>query len=231
MNDHRRHSAENGSHAMGMGTSGQDDPVRTAPRLYLVTPPVGDPDAVASDLADALNAAEIAAVLLRLADGDEAAQLERIKALRILIQSNGAALLLDGHAALVARAEVDGAHLTGVDAFLAAVPSLKPARIAGCGGLNSRHDAMLAGKSGADYVMFGEPDADGRKPSFEAVIERVEWWAETLTIPCVAYAASLDEGEALARAGADFLAVGENIWRDVRAVKKAANLGMAEPVR
>ena len=82
-----------------------------------MTPPVGDPDAIANDLADALNATDIAAVLLRLADGDETALLARIKALRILIQSNGAALLLDGHAGLVARAEADGAHLTGIDAL------------------------------------------------------------------------------------------------------------------
>ena len=228
MNGHRRHSAEKGSHAVNMGTA--KDETRAAPRLYLVTPPVSNPDAVANDLADALNATDIAAVLLRLAEGDEAAQLDRIKALRILIQSNGAALLLDGHAELAARGETDGAHLTGIDSFKAVAPSLKPARIAGCGGLNSRHDAMLAGESGADYVMFGEPDAGGRRPSFDAVLERVTWWAETLTIPCVAYAASLDEAETLAGAGADFIAVGENIWRDARAVATAANLG-TESVR
>ena len=228
MSDRRRHSAEKGSHAVGMGTA--RDETRAAPRLYLVTPPVADPDAVANDLADALNATDIAAVLLRLADGDESVQLDRIKALRILIQSNGAALLLDGHAELCARGETDGAHLTGIDAFTAAVPALKPARIAGCGGLNTRHDAMLAGEAGADYVMFGEPDAGGRRPSFDAIIERVEWWAQTLTIPCVAYAASLDEGEALAGAGADFIALGESIWRDARAVAAAANLG-TEAVR
>lgn len=213
---------------MGMGTA--RDETRAAPRLYLVTPPVADPDAVANDLADALNATDIAAVLLGLAEGDESAQLDCIKALRILIQSNGAALLLDGHAELCARGETDGAHLTGIDAFTAAAPSLKPARIAGCGGLNTRHDAMLAGEAGADYVMFGEPDADGRRPSFDAILERVAWWTETLTIPCVAYAANLDEGEALAGAGADFIALGETVWRDARAVAAAASLG-TEPVR
>ena len=213
---------------MGMGTA--RDETRAAPRLYLVTPPVADPDAVANDLADALNATDIAAVLLGLAEGDESAQLDCIKALRILIQSNGAALLLDGHAELCARGETDGAHLTGIDAFTAAAPALKPARIAGCGGLNTRHDAMLAGEAGADYVMFGEPDTGGRRPSFDAILERVEWWAQTLTIPCVAYAASLDEGEALAAAGADFIALGENVWRDARAVAAAASLG-TDPVR
>jgi len=39
-----------------------------------------------------------------------------------------------------------------------------------------------------------------------------------------------DEGEALAGAGADFIAFGENIWRDARAVAAAASLG-TEPVR
>lgn len=229
MNDPRRHSAEKGSHAVGMGTSGQTS--RDAPRLYLVTPPVGDPDGVADDLARALNAADIAAVLLRLSPGDEAAQLDRIKALRILVQSNGAALLLDGRADLVARAEADGAHLTGIEAFTKAAPMLKPARIAGCGGLSSRHDAMLAGEAGADYVMFGEQEADGRRPSLDAVLERVEWWSEVLTIPCVAYAGNLDEAETLAHAGADFIAAGENIWRDPRALARAANLNVAEPVR
>jgi thiamine-phosphate pyrophosphorylase len=205
---------------------------RAAPRLYLVTPPVSDPGAVADDLADALNATDIAAVLLRLGPGDDTALLERIKALRILIQSNGAALLLDGHAALAAPGETDGAHLTGIEAFLAAAPALKPARIAGCGGLATRHDAMVAAESGADYVMFGEPDADGRRPGFDAVIERVAWWAEVLTIPCVAYATSLDEVKALAQAGADFVAVGETIWRDARGIADAAQrLTVTEPVR
>jgi thiamine-phosphate pyrophosphorylase len=98
MTDHRRHSAEKQSHAVRMGTTAL--PRREAPRLYLVTPPLGEPGVIANDLADALNAAEIAAVLVRLDAGDELAVLERIKALRILIQSNGAALLLDGHAGI-----------------------------------------------------------------------------------------------------------------------------------
>ena len=52
---------------------------------------------------------------------------------------------------------------------------------------------MLAGERGADYVMFGEPDADGQRPSFEAIIERIEWWAEVFDVPCVGFAATLDE--------------------------------------
>src|SRR5437762_10580224 len=232
MQDHRRHSARMGSHGQAMGTSGTKAS-REVPRLTLVTPPLGDADAIADDLAAALNAADIAAVLLRLADGEEGALIERIEALRILIQSNGAALLLDGHPELVARTQADGAHLTGIEAFKAAAPGLKPTYIAGCGGLATRHDAMLAAESGADYVMFGEPDRYGQRPGFEAVLERVSWWAETLTIPCVGYAASLDEVEALARAGADFVAVGETLWRGGAAVIDAVTrrLSVMEPAR
>ena len=194
-----------------MGTSAKVS--RETPRLTLVTPSVGAADAIADDLAAALNAADIAAVLLRLADGEERALIERIEALRILIQSNGAALLLDGHPELVARTQADGAHLTGIEAFKAAAPGLKPTYIAGCGGLATRHDAMLAAESGADYVMFGEPDRAGRRPGFDTVLERVRWWSEVLTIPCVGYAASLDEVEALAQAGADFIALDATLWR------------------
>ena len=219
MSPNRRHSAEMGPHASRMGTA----------RLYLVTPPLGDAGVIADALADALNAADIAAVLVRFEDGDEAQLLERVKTLRILIQSNGAALLLDGHAGLVARAECDGAHLTGTDALRAAAPGLKPKYIAGCGGLGTRHDAMLAGESGADYVMFGEPN--GRRPSFDAVIERVAWWTEIFQVPCVGYAANVDEVEALARAGAEFVAVDEAVWRSPASLRAAAERLAAEPVR
>lgn len=215
----RRHSAEMGPHASRMGTT----------RLYLVTPPLGDAVAIADPLADALNAADVAAVLVRLEDADEAALLQRVQTLRILIQSNGAALLLEGHAGLVARAECDGAHLTGTDALKAAAPGLKPKYIAGCGGLGTRHDAMLAGESGADYVMFGEPN--GRRPSFDAVLERVAWWTEIFQVPCVGYAANVDEVAALAHAGAEFVAIDEAVWRSPASLRAAAERLAAEPVR
>jgi thiamine-phosphate pyrophosphorylase len=188
---------------------------RPARRLYLVTPQ--DPAGLAPDLlARALAAADVAAVLLRLPGGDERDRINRAKALASTVQDKGAALLLDGHPELAARAGADGAHLDGIDAFSAALATLKPERIAGCGGLDSRHDAMRAAEGGADYVMFGEPDASGRRPSFDAIAERVAWWAEVFEVPCVGFAASLDEVEPLAAAGADFVAVGECVFGDAR---------------
>ena len=92
--------------------------------------------------------------------------------------------LLDGHAGIAARAGADGAHLTGIEAFAAALALLKPDRIAGAGGLRSRHDAMLAGETGADYVMFGEPDRRERsRPPLRGNEERLTWWADCSKCP------------------------------------------------
>lgn len=189
-------------------------PARPAPRLYLATPVVDDPARIKASLADALAAADVAAVLLRLADGDPRTLLGRIKALAPVVQGANAALLLDGHPDLVARGGADGAHLTGIAAMQEALPGLKPDRIAGVGGLHTRHDAMVAGEAGADYVLFGEPDPRGQRPSVDAIAERLQWWAELFEPPCVGYAASRDEAGRFAASGADFVLVADMIWTD-----------------
>jgi len=187
---------------------------RPVPRLYLVTP--RDPAGLAHLMAQSLAAADVAAVLLRLPDAGPEQQINHVRALAPAVQDQGVALLLDGHPHLVASAGADGAHLDSVDALKAALAQLKPERIAGCGGLASRHDAMVAGEAGADYVMFGEPSMDGERPSFDAISERIAWWAELFEIPCVGFAGTLDEVEPLAAAGADFIAVGEAVFTDRR---------------
>jgi thiamine-phosphate pyrophosphorylase len=195
-------------------------PKQPAPRLYLVTPPLGDTTHFARELPAALEAGDIAAVLLRLDDADERTLINRAKSVAAIVQRRDVALLLDGRAEIVARAGADGAHLTGIDALEAALPALKPDRIAGAGGLTSRHDAMVAGERGADYVMFGEPPAfthageglAGRRPPLDAVLERIGWWAELFQPPCIGYAADLEEVGALAQAQADFVALGDWVW-------------------
>jgi thiamine-phosphate pyrophosphorylase len=194
---------------------------RPAPRLYLVTPAVADAPAFAAPLAAALAAGDVAAVLLRLAEADERTLINRVKALSSIVQDKGAALLIDGHAELVARAGADGAHLTGLATFTETLGLLKPERIAGVGGLTTRHDAMAAAEAGADYVMFGEPDTSGERPAFAAVEERVAWWAEVFEAPCVGYAASADEVAPLVKAGADFVALGDWLWREPPAINEA----------
>ena len=193
---------------------------RPAPRLTIVSPTVEDAAAFARPLAEALGAADIAAVLLRLARADERTLINRVKALAPVVQDRDAALVLDGEPGIAARGGADGAHLTGLADFLAAVESLKPARIAGCGGLATRGDAMTVAERGADYVMFGEP-RDGRRPALDAILDRIAWWAEVFEVPCVGYAATLAEVGPLAKAGADFVALGPDLWNDPRGAAAA----------
>lgn len=196
--------------------SSKSAPSRPAPRLYLATPPLDDPSPLIAELPDLLRAADIAAVLLRLKETDQRTMISRIKALAPPVQSSGAALLLDGHVEMVARGGADGAHLAGIAALEQALPSLKPDRIAGVGALATRHDSMTAGEMGADYVLFGEPDGHGQRPSRDAIAERLQWWAELFEPPCVGYAASSEEASEFAASGADFVLVGDFIWADPR---------------
>jgi thiamine-phosphate pyrophosphorylase len=171
---------------------------------------------VAATVGVILEHADVAAVLLPLVAAADRTLVDRVKQFAPAVQAKGAALLIDGHPGLVVPAGADGAHLTGIDAFALALPTLRPERIAGCGGLATRHDAMLAAETGADYVMFGEPDARGHRPSLAAIVERVGWWAEVFEVPCVGYAASFDEIAPLAAAGADFVAIGPFVFEDSR---------------
>jgi thiamine-phosphate pyrophosphorylase len=145
------------------------------------------------------------------------------------VQDKGAALLLDGHPDLVARGGADGAHLAGIEAFNAALEQLKPERIAGIGGLTSRHDAMVAAEASADYLMFG---GTGIAPA--ATMERVGWAAELFELPCVGFANEMNEIAPLVAAGADFIAV-DFIWNDPRGsaaavAEIAQHLRLLEPV-
>jgi thiamine-phosphate pyrophosphorylase len=196
-------------------------PPRPAPRLYLATPEVDDPESLLASLPRLLAKADVAAVLVRLKPTDPRSMISRVKALAPAIQGKGAALLLDGHVELVARAGADGAHLTGIEALKEVLPSLKPDRIAGVGGLATRHDSMAAGELGADYVLFGEPDASGQRPSVEAVCERLQWWDELFEPPCVGFAGAPGEVGEFAAAGADFVLVGDFIWADPRGAEAA----------
>ena len=194
---------------------------RPMPRLYLATPVVDDPKPLIASLPGLLSAVDVAAVLLRLKMADQRGMISAVKALAPSVQDAGAALLLDGHVELVARSGADGAHLTGLASLEEALPSLKPDRIAGVGGLATRHDSMTAGELGADYVLFGEPDAKGQRPSMEAIAERLQWWAELFEPPCAGFAASREEAYVFAAAGADFVLVGDFVWTDPRGAPAA----------
>lgn len=200
-------------------------------RLMLVTPPVEDAEAFAFRLMQAMAGGDIAAIVLRLAPGDDRSRIERVKRLAGPVQANSVALVVEDNAVVAARGGADGVHLTaGPEAIAEARSSLKSERIIGAGSLRARHDAMDAGEAGVDYVMFGEPRPDGSVPPLPAVIERAGWWAEIFETPCVAYAPDAEAVAALAETGAEFVALGAWAFedgQDIRALVEDANAAIS----
>ena len=67
--------------------------------------------------------------------------------------------------------------------------------------------------------MFGALDPGG--DSAAAILERASWWAELFNVPCVAVAHRPEEVEALARSGAEFVALGPDFFADPRGIARA----------
>lgn len=200
-------------------------------RLMLVTPPVEDAEAMSFRLMQAMAGGDIAAIVVRLTPGDDRSRIERVKRLAGPVQANGVALVVEDSALIATRGGADGVHVIGGPAAIAeARSSLKSERIIGAGGLRARHDAMDVGEAGVDYVMFGEPRADGSVPPLAAVVERAGWWAEIFETPCVAYAPDAESVPALIETGAEFVALGAWAFadgQDIRALVEAANAAIA----
>jgi thiamine-phosphate pyrophosphorylase len=108
----------------------------------------------------------------------------------------------------------DGVHLRSSAGCADARRQLGDAALIGAEAGLSRHAAMVAGEDGADYVMFGLADP-AHRPDLDQLTEMAAWWSELFVLPCAAAGVgSPDAVDALVRAGADFIAVGPEIWAD-----------------
>ena len=91
-----------------------------------------------------------------------------------------------------------------------------PDMIIGATCKNSRHQAMIVGEAGADYVAFGAfyPTAT-KANTTPAEPEILTWCQMFLTLPCVAIGGITPAncGPRVA-AGADFLAASHAVWAD-----------------
>jgi thiamine-phosphate pyrophosphorylase len=195
-----------------------NEPLPPQPQIYLISPVLADTDRFSATVGQILAAATVACVLLDIDARDPAEAKRRLRALAPLVQDRGAAALARDPT-LAVKAGADGAHMRidrpeDLHSLEAAVGSLKPDRIVGAGGSLTRHEAMAAGEQGVDYVLFGETPAGAPPWDLTELVDTVVWWSEIFTPPCVALCAELDHAPALIRAGADFLAFGDALWRE-----------------
>jgi thiamine-phosphate pyrophosphorylase len=185
--------------------------------LYLVTPPVFDPAAFAPLVEDALRGGPVACLQLWMPEADEDAIRSAAKMLRDRVQDTDTAFVLNGWVKLAAYLGCDGVHLdrAGAAEVKAAKKVLGEDAIVGVSVGTSRHDAMIAGEAGADYVSFGPVFDTATKalPADPAALEAIEWWGEMMETPCVAVGGiTPDNLRRPAEAGADFVCAVSAVW-------------------
>lgn len=180
-------------------------------RLYLAVPHGAD-DAE-RDLARALDAGDVACVLLRAGPGG---CVDRGLAETLIARAHerDAAFLLEGDVDAAKALDADGVHVAAQEALYGETrAALGADAIVGAECGPSRDAALTLAENGADYIAF-TPRAAGL----------IEWWADVTVVPCVALGVeTARDAAAMAGEGADFIAPAESLWD--------GDGGMAEAVR
>ncbi|MGD9806523.1 MAG: thiamine phosphate synthase [Hyphomicrobiaceae bacterium] len=126
-------------------------------------------------------------------------------------QRRGAAMLIADDATLARSVKADGVHLSYSEAAREQVEAARAVlggkAIVGCDVGRSKHEAMTVGELGADYVAFGVPAfVKDRETAFQRQLDLLAWWSEIFEVPSVAMdGATVEQAEAMAAAGADFV--------------------------
>jgi len=185
------------------------------PRLFLVTPPHFDTDAMASDLEKALSGGDVACVLLYMPGAMSKEIQATAERLVPLIQKGGAAAIIYGDTQAAGRSGADGVHVdTSLEDVKLAVESFQPERIVGAGGTKLKHEDMEWAETGIDYLFFGRLDLDERDEAHPKTLQRAQWWAQLFETPCVALGGNtLASVENAAGTGADFVALKDAVWQ------------------
>jgi thiamine-phosphate pyrophosphorylase len=185
----------------------------TAPQIYLVSPPAPDLASFPSMLARVLDAVPVACLRLDLATRDADTLIRAADACREVATARDVALVIAGHVQLAERLGLDGVHLDGPRGVRAARSALGPDAIVGAACGASRHDGIVAGEAGADYVAFGPVGGAALGDGHLAERELFAWWSEMIELPVVAEGGLSQDLVANLWDVTDFFAFGEEVWR------------------
>ena len=183
------------------------------PQIYLVTPPEFDLGSFPATVERVLGGADIAFLRLTRGSRDEDRLTRAADAIREIAHRADVALVIDTHVVLAQRLGLDGVHLTdGARTVRSARKTLGSDAIVGAHCGQSRHDGMIAGEAGADYIAFG-PVSGGLGDGATADHALFEWWSQMIELPVVAEGGLTEESIRDLAPVTDFFAVGEEIWR------------------
>ena len=204
-------------------------PATERPQLYLITPSEFDLAVFPDLLAAVLDGTEVACVRLAMASQDQDRVARAADALRAVTHARDVALVIERHVLLVERLGLDGVHLTdGAHSLRKVRKDLGADAIIGtfCG--TTRHDGIAAAEAGADYVAFGPVGESALGDGSRAPFDLFEWWSEMIEVPVVAEGALTPDLVAGLAPVADFLGVGDEIWRSDNPI--AALRGLLAPL-
>lgn len=200
-------------------------------RLYLITPQRLDPKPFAETLKRALDAGDVASLQLRLKGVSDDEILRAGEVLMPICHAHGGgtanvkngrsapgtAFIVNDRPDLAVRLGADGVHVGQEDVSCAqARAAVGPDRIVGVSCHDSRHLAMEASETGADYVAFGALFPTTTKtPKTRCDIDVIRAWSQATIVPCVAIGGiTVENAKPIVEAGADFIAVSSGVWDD-----------------
>ena len=158
-----------------------------------------------------LDAVPLASVTLKSTSSGLDAQTAKI--LVDTIKKRGITALIADEPELVRTVKADGVHVSWnkdpASTFASARATLGERYVVGADAGRSRHDAMVLGEAGADYVAFGIPaHVEDRTTAEHRQCDLIAWWSEIFEVACVASDVERpDQANHLAQAGADFICV------------------------
>ena len=186
-------------------------------QLYLMTPPrIEDVQAFLIQLEQALTAAPVACLQIRLKGLSDSALIQTAKPICEMAQRHEVAVILNDRPDLVDAVGADGVHVGQEDMdYLSSRELLGGDAIIGVTCHNSKQLAFEAAGAGADYVAFGAFfETPTKDPKTRAELEILSWWQEAMETPVVAIGGiTPDNAKAVIEAGADFLAVSSGVWQ------------------
>ena len=195
------------------------EPQRERPRLYLITPPqIEDVPVFVDQFRAAIQGGDIASLQIRIKQDDAidpAKTREVAQAVKRICLAEHIALIINDSPQLARALQADGVHLGMDDMDITEARDLVgPDMIIGATCKDSRHQAMMAGEAGADYVAFGAfYPTETKANTTRAEPDVLTWCQMYLTLPCAAIGGiTLENAGPLIAAGADFLAVSSGVW-------------------
>ncbi len=153
-------------------------------QIYLIVPAITEMESLYQMVERAFSLAKISALLLVRKTINEKDYSKLAKKIIPLAHIHNCAFLIDNNIGLVKQLGADGVHINNdINLLEKAIKQLKPELIVGFGNIDNRHDAMIGGELGADYIFFGE--IEGNNDNNDKIKELVIWWEETTNVPAI----------------------------------------------